>query len=86
MQTKVQGILSTMESQQEKLSKLMNNIVGEYKPIYINASEKTQFQVNEINSISYVLISIAAQHDRVNHLFTNKVVADLTGIFSTYSK
>lgn len=81
MQLKVQGILSTMESQQEKLSKLMNNISAEYKPLYTNPSEKTQFQVNEINSISYVLISIAAQHDRVNHLYTNreKGVADLTG-------
>lgn len=86
MQLKVQGILSTMENQQEKLSKLMNTISAEYKPLYTNSSEKTQFQVNEINSISYVLISIAAQHDRVNHLYTNrdKGVADLTGTIIAY--
>eukprot|EP01114_Cavostelium_apophysatum_P006790 TRINITY_DN1826_c0_g1_i1.p1 TRINITY_DN1826_c0_g1~~TRINITY_DN1826_c0_g1_i1.p1 ORF type:complete len:455 (-),score=103.49 TRINITY_DN1826_c0_g1_i1:121-1485(-) len=75
------NITKLVESRYELLTKTSQEMRYEYKPTS-NHAEKMGLQINEINAISYVLVSIAAQHDRVNHLCNNRDgnVIDLTAI------
>ena len=64
-----QQIVSSIEDKFTVLSNMFKeaSVNVEYKNSY--TAEKTSLQMNDINSMSSILIALAAQHDRVNHVY-----------------
>jgi len=72
IQFQSQRILQSIEGNYEKLavSSRDSSLSVDYKPTFV--TEKMSLQLNEIKSMSSILATVAAQYDRVNHLYTNR--------------